>query len=314
MSEMKYSQRIITDAVPLGLNEKGPAVPGLEDLKSIKSTHLMNVDSSRMPDFFYVDCYCLWQGGSESKLDIPHIHDSDEVIGLVGTNPDDPYDLGGEVAVWLDNERQVLTRTSLIYIPAGTLHCPIQFLRIDRPIYYFTVSPTGTYRRIPASESVKSAASGKAPRSTVISRTKEQFTVAADGTKAPPAPPNPDLKGARVLHLEDDMAAGAFYVDVVFLYSGVGAAPAPRHSHEWPELIAMAGCDPEHPNDIGGLMTIDLDGEVHEITRSSLVCIPAGLNHCPWKFVKINRPTMAFTAGPSAMYTGTHKKEVKQEK
>jgi hypothetical protein len=40
MSEMKYSQLIITDAVPLGLNEKGPAVPRLEDLKSIKSTHL----------------------------------------------------------------------------------------------------------------------------------------------------------------------------------------------------------------------------------------------------------------------------------
>ncbi|HSW58504.1 MAG TPA: hypothetical protein VLH15_08890, partial [Dehalococcoidales bacterium] len=230
MTEMKYSRCIVSDAVPLGTSESLGTGKRLEDVAEIKSTHLMNVDGGRIPGFFYVDCYCLWAGGSVSEIDIPHIHESDEVIGLVGSNPADPYDLGGEITLQLDGEKQVISRTSLIYIPAGALHGPMQFSRIERPIYYFTVSPAATYKRIPAGEARHLKESGKSPRSTIISRTNERFSVAADGAKAPPPPPNPKLKGARVLHLEDDMAAGAFYVDVVFLYEGVGAAPAPRHS------------------------------------------------------------------------------------
>jgi hypothetical protein len=30
--------------------------------------------------------------------------------------------------------------------------------------------------------------------------------------------------------------------------------------------------------------------------------------HCPWEFHDIKTPTLVFTAGPSHMYTGSHKK------
>jgi len=307
---LKYSDRIISNAIPMAPQIKQNGSAGLEQQTGIKFTHLMNVDSSRIKDFFYVDCCWLWHGKSE-KLELPHTHDFDEVLGLVGTNPDDPYDLGAEVTIWLDDEKNILNRTSLIFLPAGTRHCPIQFNRIDRPLFFVSISPSGRYSRKAVGDSAVSTSTKKEgkPRYTIVSRTKEQFTVAADGSRVPQQRQNPGLKGARVLHLEDDMASGAFYVDFVWLYEGNGSAPAPRHSHEWPELIAMAGCDPEHPFDLGGKMTIDLDGEVHEITKSSLVCIPAGLNHCPWNFIDIKKPTMGFTAGPSGMYTGSHKKD-----
>jgi hypothetical protein len=126
----------------------------------------------------------------------------------------------------------------------------------------------------------------------------------------PPPPPRPSTtKGNRILHIEEDMVKGAFYVDFVWIWEGTGGAPAPEHTHEWPELIAMAGADPAHPRDLGGKMSIVLEDETHYTNKSTLVCIPKHTRHCPWLFHDIKRPTLVFSAGPQGMYSGSHKKD-----
>jgi hypothetical protein len=105
------------------------------------------------------------------------------------------------------------------------------------------------------------------------------------------------------------MVKGSFYVDFVWIWEGTGGAPAPEHTHEWPELIAMAGADPAHPHDLGGKMSIVLGDETHYTEKSTLVCIPKQTKHCPWLFHDIKRPTLVFSAGPQGMYSGSHKKE-----
>jgi hypothetical protein len=198
-------------------------------------------------------------------------------------------------------------------VPAGTRHCPILFNRIDKPVFFVTMSPVLRYTRqtVDDKTAVPAAKDPATPKYTIITETKQRFTVAeSGGSDAPPPPPlNPDLKSTRILHLEDDMVKGSFYVDFVWIWEGTGRAPAPEHTHDWPELIAMAGCDPENPHDLGGPMSIVLGDETHVITKSSLVCIPKGLKHCPWKFLDIKKPTLVFSAGPSAMYSGSHKRD-----
>jgi hypothetical protein len=103
------------------------------------------------------------------------------------------------------------------------------------------------------------------------------------------------------------MAKGSFYVDFVWLYEGYGQAPMGIHDHEWDELIAMTGCDPEHPYDLGGTFSVDLDDETHYINKSTLICIPPHVMHCPWKFLQVKKPTLAFTASPSGMYYSSEK-------
>jgi len=313
MVELKYSKYIITEPKPLPPELKEKLDRERATRKStIKSTRLMSVDDEIVKDFFYVDCNWLWSGSAEDTAEEPHSHDFDEVIGFVGSNREDPHDLGGKITIWLDGKEEVLTKSCLIFVPAGTRHCPILFNRIDKPVFFVTISPVKRYTRT-AEDSQRTSATARdtsAPKYTIITETKQRFSVAASGEKMPPPPPpNPSLKSARILHLEDDMARGAFYVDFVWIYEGTGAAPAPEHTHEWPELIAMAGCDPEHPHDLGGKMSIVLGDEDHIIEKSSLVCIPKGLKHCPWRFLDIKKPTLVFTAGPSAMYSGSHKKD-----
>jgi hypothetical protein len=313
MARLKYSKYIVTEPKPVPLELKAKFEAERKKRKStIESTRLLTVDDEIIKDFFYVDCNWLWKGSAEDTVEEPHAHDFDEVIGFIGSNRQDPHDLGGKITIWLDNQEHVLTKSCLIFVPAGTRHCPILFNRIDTPVMFVTISPVKRYSR--KAEDQKAAAVAakdpSTPRYTIITETKARFTVAASGgSTPPPPPPNPSLKSARILHLEDDMAKGSFYVDFVWIYEGTGGAPAPEHSHDWEEVIAMMGADPENPRDLGGPMSIVLGGETHVLTKSCLVCIPKGLKHCPWKFLDIKKPTLIFTAGPSGTYTGSHKKE-----
>jgi mannose-6-phosphate isomerase-like protein (cupin superfamily) len=278
----------------------------LASRSSVESTHLLNVDGERIQDFFFVDCAWLWKGSTQGPQEEKHAHDYGEVIGFVGSIREDPHDLGGEIMVWLDGEKVLLNKSCLIFVPAGVPHCPVQINRIDKPIFFVTLALTKKHKRIlPDNWSKKEE--GKSPRYTIVTETKTKFTVAASGENAPPIPRDPSLRSTRLLHLEDDIAEGAFYVDFVWIWEGNGGAPAPKHTHDWVEMISMVGADPEHPHDLGGTMSIVLGDETHYMTKNSMVCIPAGLKHCPWKFIGIKKPTLVFTAGPSGQYSGSHK-------
>lgn len=71
----------------------------------------------------------------------PHTHDYIEYVILYGTNPQDPFDLGGEVEFWLGDEKHTITNSCVITIPAGLSHCPFNFKRVDRPIFFSSCSP-----------------------------------------------------------------------------------------------------------------------------------------------------------------------------
>ena len=74
-----------------------------------------------------------------------HFHDYDEMIGFLGSDPEDPYELGGEVEIGIDGEMHRLTKSSVIFIPGGMKHLPLSILRVDRPILHFSISMNGVY-------------------------------------------------------------------------------------------------------------------------------------------------------------------------
>ena len=73
------------------------------------------------------------------SFNVPHVHDNAEILGFYGTNPDDPYDLGGEIEIYIDDELHVLTKSSLVFFPGGMPHCPLSITRVDRPIFHFSI-------------------------------------------------------------------------------------------------------------------------------------------------------------------------------
>jgi len=73
------------------------------------------------------------------SFNVPHVHDNSEILGFYGTNPDDPYDLGGEIELVIDDETHILTKSSLVFLPGGMPHCPLTITRVDRPIFHFSI-------------------------------------------------------------------------------------------------------------------------------------------------------------------------------
>jgi hypothetical protein len=308
MAKNKYADCLVhdPDLYVMELADAGGKT-AKDTVPGVKTTHVMSTSADRQDGFFYVDAMWLWEGAATGPVGVPHVHDFDHVIAIAGGHIDDPQDMGGEVSIRLDGREEKITRNSIIFIPAGVVHGPILFKKIARPTFFLTIAITPRYTRTVVPQVTKP---GKEKKYAIVDELYKDFTVAANKGKdaPPPPPPNPNLKGARIMHIEEDRVPGAFYVDFVWIFKGTGAAPAKEHDHEWPELIAMAGADPARPREIGGEMSIVLGDEYHATTQSTLVCIPAHTKHCPWEFHDIKTPTLVFSAGPSHTYTGSHKK------
>jgi hypothetical protein len=149
MVELKTSKYIITDvkADKLFPGERVGAgrIPGG---KRMTPTHVMWLDGEVIPGAFCSECVWIWP---ECALEQPaaqaHTHTFTEVITFFGTNFADPRDLCGEVELWLDGEKHVMTKSFLAYIPAGMTHCPLIVRKVEKPIFHFTVGLGAEYVR-----------------------------------------------------------------------------------------------------------------------------------------------------------------------
>jgi hypothetical protein len=75
----------------------------------------------------------------------PHVHDYDEAIFFIGSEPRNFSDLGAEVefAIGAEEEKHVFDKPTAVVVPRGLPHCPIVTRRIDKPYLCMAVSLTG---------------------------------------------------------------------------------------------------------------------------------------------------------------------------
>jgi hypothetical protein len=68
-----------------------------------------------------------------------HTHDYDEIVLHIGTDPEDPEDLGGEIEFLLDGQPLTLTKTSSVFVPKGVKHGPLTWKSFRRPHLEMTI-------------------------------------------------------------------------------------------------------------------------------------------------------------------------------
>ena len=143
MAEAKYGKYIITGTksdLKLPSYRRDAA-----EITAGEHTRLIYLDGDVIKGAFYVECVWYWKG-SEQSIVGAHTHDFDEVIAFFGTNEEAPQDLCGEVELWLEDEKHMLTKSCLVFVPKGMRHCPLIIRRVDRPIFHFTTGPGGRYK------------------------------------------------------------------------------------------------------------------------------------------------------------------------
>lgn len=142
----KYGKYIVTD-LKQHIVEADWTPKNIKGAGKGKGGRILFLDSEVVPGAFYVETVWLMPNpkGPSGPPTEPHKHDWDEILGFFGTDMDDPYDLGGEIELWLEDEKHTLTRTCIVFVPAGMMHCPLTVKRIDKPIFEFTTGPGTMY-------------------------------------------------------------------------------------------------------------------------------------------------------------------------
>src|SRR4030043_26210 len=153
MPKTKYGKYIISE-LKMPKVEAAWSPPNLGQVGKGRGGRVLYLDNDVAPGAFYMECVWIMPRPALSAEAIekakrigtgPHTHDYDEVIAFIGTDNNDPYDLGAEVELWLGDEKHIITKTSLVFIPAGLKHCPLVFLKVDRPVFHYTTGPGKMY-------------------------------------------------------------------------------------------------------------------------------------------------------------------------
>jgi hypothetical protein len=75
----------------------------------------------------------------------PHVHEADEIVAFFSSDPEDQNNLGGEIIFYIGGEKHVITKSTLIFLPAGLEHGPLFIQKVDRPIFHFSCVTQSTY-------------------------------------------------------------------------------------------------------------------------------------------------------------------------
>ena len=138
MTESKYGKYVVTE---LKIPEEKQKIAA--DYAKY-ATRILWLDENVVEGAFHMNT--AWYLKAATTLeDVSHVHDNDEIIGFFGNDPDNPHDLGGEIEIWLEDEKQVITKSAMVFVPAGMKHCPLILKRVDRPIFHFTTVPDRRY-------------------------------------------------------------------------------------------------------------------------------------------------------------------------
>ena len=118
-----------------------------------EARRVLSLDGDIIKGAFYMETAWFLPGdwpektGSRQDRTIgAHTHNYDEVIAWVGTDPDDRYNLNGEIEIWIDGKQNIIDRSFLAFVPAGIEHGPINIRRVDKPMFHFTAGMGKKYR------------------------------------------------------------------------------------------------------------------------------------------------------------------------
>ncbi|OFW56447.1 MAG: hypothetical protein A2133_11485 [Actinobacteria bacterium RBG_16_64_13] len=93
----------------------------------------------------------LWNCITEPFLMVndPHTHDFDQFLHFFNADSLHIADFPAEVEITLGEEleKHVITEPTVLHIPAGMLHAPLNFKRVDKPVIFMNVAFTPEYMK-----------------------------------------------------------------------------------------------------------------------------------------------------------------------
>ncbi len=141
MTESGHRKYVITE---LRRDSHDALLPPGIDPAAVSNTRshrkMLSLDDTVLKGSFYVEAVWIWPGADvypENAERNSHAHDYDETVAFFGSDFSNPNDLCGEIEMWIEDEKLILTKSCLIFVPKGMYHCPLVIRRVDKPIFHF---------------------------------------------------------------------------------------------------------------------------------------------------------------------------------
>jgi hypothetical protein len=104
------------------------------------------MDDDVVKGAFQMNCTWFLQPAAKKPVESTfHSHNANELLGAFSGDPERPEDLGAEIEFWMEDEKFIINKSSLIFIPKGTKHSPLIVNKIDRPVFHFSTLTDGHY-------------------------------------------------------------------------------------------------------------------------------------------------------------------------
>ena len=141
MAASKHAKYIVTDL-------KAPAFnPEFNERYKTFAKRILWMDDNVVPGSFQMNCSWYCKPNSSHLGAGSHQHKESEIIGFFSGDTDKPYDLGAEIEFWMEDEKFMITRSCMIFVPPNMSHCPLILHRVDRPVFHFSVVTGGIYKQ-----------------------------------------------------------------------------------------------------------------------------------------------------------------------
>ena len=109
----------------------------------------------------------------------------------------------------------------------------------------------------------------------------------------------------RILWIDGEEVPGAFQMNTAWYKKAQPRDPLfEEHVHDESELVGFFSSDPDNPYDLNAVIEFSLEGEVHRLTKSSLLFIPGGMRHNPLRLLEVEKPIFHFSVVTSQLYAG----------
>jgi hypothetical protein len=135
MADSKYGEYFITDCIK-ARKKHGDAVA------STGLTATAGFSMDKVQELFpesKATASGLYFTQPQVMVNATHLHDFDEYLLFLGTNPLDINDFEAEIELYMgkDGEIHLIKSPTAVYVPAGLVHCPLKFVKITKPVFFF---------------------------------------------------------------------------------------------------------------------------------------------------------------------------------
>ena len=127
--------------------------------------------------------------------------------------------------------------------------------------------------------------------------------------QTPPGMMPPDFEkiynnfAKRILWMDNNLCEGAFQMNTAWYHSVPDKDPVfPEHGHPYAEIVGFFGSNPDDPEDLGAEIEFALNGEMHRLTKSTMIFCPANSTHGPVRIVSVDRPVFHFSVVMNGEY------------